>query len=142
MWEEIGIQSTIRVMEWQQYLEHLGPPPPGSVDVFRLGWVGDFVDDINFLELWTCESGNNNTGFCNEEYDRLVAQAKATPNDAERTEIYRQLEQILTGEDGELPFIPLWYITYNNLERETVKESFDINLLDQVDLTQVEVTEG
>src|SRR5918992_2859914 len=142
MWEEIGIQSTIRVMEWQQYLEHLGPPPPGSVDVFRLGWVGDFVDDINFLELWTCDSGNNNTGFCNEEYDALVAKAKATPDDAERTEIYRQLEAMLTGEDGELPFIPMWSITYNNLERETVKETFEINLLDQVDLTTVEIKEG
>src|SRR5918992_2333638 len=84
MWGEIGIQSTIRVMEWQQYLEHLGPPPPGSVDVFRLGWVGDFVDDINFLELWTCDSGNNNTGFCNEEYDRLVEEAKQTVNDEDR----------------------------------------------------------
>jgi oligopeptide transport system substrate-binding protein len=141
-WEELGIQSDIKVMEWQQYLEFLGPPPPAAVQVFRLGWVGDFVDDINFLELWTCDSGNNNTGFCNKEYDRLVAQAKATPDDAERTEIYRQLEQILTGEEGELPFIPLWYITYNNLERETVKETFQINLLDQVDLTTVEIKEA
>jgi oligopeptide transport system substrate-binding protein len=142
MWKEIGVDSTIRVMEWQQYLEYLGPPPPGAVDLFRLGWVGDFVDDINFLELWTCESGNNNTGFCNQEYDALVAKAKQTPDDAERMEIYRQLEAMLTGEDGELPFIPMWSITYNNLERETVKETFEINLLDQVDLTKVEIKEG
>jgi oligopeptide transport system substrate-binding protein len=141
MWEEIGIESTIRVMEWQQYLEHLGPPPPGSVDIFRLGWVGDFVDDINFLELWTCESGNNNTGFCSREYDRLVEQAKQTVDDADRLEIYRQLEAMLTGEDGALPFIPMWSITYNNLERTTVRETFEINLLDQVDLTTVEITE-
>jgi oligopeptide transport system substrate-binding protein len=142
MWEEIGVQSTIRVMEWQQYLEFLGPPPPGSVDVFRLGWVGDFVDDINFLELWTCDSGNNNTGFCDKEYDALVAKAKQTPDDTERLEIYRQLEAMLTGEDGALPFIPMWSITYNNLERTTVRETFEINLLDQVDLTTVEIQEG
>jgi ABC-type oligopeptide transport system substrate-binding subunit len=142
MWEEIGVESTIRVMEWQQYLEYLGPPPPGAVDLFRLGWVGDFVDDINFLELWTCDSGNNNTGFCNEEYDALVAKAKQTPDTEARYEIYRQLEAMLTGQDGELPFIPMWSISYNNLERETVKETFQINLLDQVDLTKVEVKEG
>jgi oligopeptide transport system substrate-binding protein len=142
MWEEIGIESTIRVMEWQQYLEYLGPPPPGAVDLFRLGWVGDFVDDINFLELWTCESGNNNTGFCDKEYDALVAKAKQTPDDQERYEIYRQLEAMLTGQDGALPFIPMWSITYNNLERETLKETFEINLLDQVDLTKVEIKEG
>ena len=141
MWKELGIESTIRVMEWQQYLEMLGPPPPNSVDLYRLGWVGDFVDDINFLELWTCESGNNNSGFCDKEFDALVAKAKATPDNAERYKLYAELEAKLTGENGALPFIPLWSGTYNNLERETVKESFEINLLDQVDLTTVEITE-
>jgi oligopeptide transport system substrate-binding protein len=141
MWKELGIDSKIRVMEWQQYLEMLGPPPPNSVDLFRLGWVGDFVDDINFLELWTCESGNNNTNFCDKEYDALVAKAKQTPDNPARYEIYKQLEARLTGENGALPFIPLWSGTYNNLERETVKETFEINLLDQVDLTTVEITE-
>ena len=55
--------------------------------------------------------------------------------------IQRNLEAKLTGEDGAMPFIPLWSGTYNNLERETVKETFEINLLDQVDLTKVVVTE-
>jgi oligopeptide transport system substrate-binding protein len=141
MWKQIGIDSSIKILEWQQYLEFLGPPPPKAVDIFRLGWVGDFVDDINFLELWTCDSGNNNTGFCDKEYDALVAEAKQTPDNAARYEIYKQLEEKLTGQDGVLPFIPLWYITYQNLERESVKDTFNINLLDQVDLTKVEIKE-
>jgi oligopeptide transport system substrate-binding protein len=139
MWKQIGIDSSIKILEWQQYLEFLGPPPPNAVDIFRLGWVGDFVDDINFLELWTCDSGNNNTGFCDKEYDAQVAEAKQTPDNAARYEIYKQLEEKLTGQDGMLPFIPLWYITYQNLERESVKDTFNINLLDQVDLTKVEI---
>jgi oligopeptide transport system substrate-binding protein len=141
MWKQIGIDSTIKILEWQQYLEFLGPPPPKAVDIFRLGWVGDFVDDINFLELWTCDSGNNNTGFCDKEFDALVAKAKSTPDNAARYEIYKELEAKLTGQDGALPFIPLWYITYPNLERESVKDTFSINLLDQVDLTKVEIKE-
>jgi oligopeptide transport system substrate-binding protein len=141
MWKQIGIDSSIKILEWQQYLEFLGPPPPQAVDIFRLGWVGDFVDDINFLELWTCDSGNNNTGFCDKEYDAQVAEAQKTPDNAARYEIYKQLEEKLTGQDGALPFIPLWYITYPNLERESVKETFNINLLDQVDLTKVEIKE-
>ena len=141
MWKELGIDSTIKVMEWQQYLEMLGPPPPNSVDLYRLGWVGDFVDDINFLELWTCDSGNNNANFCDKDYDALVAKAKATPDNAERFKLYNQLEAKLTGQDGALPFIPLWSGTYNNLERDTVKDTFNINLLDQVDLTVVEIQE-
>jgi oligopeptide transport system substrate-binding protein len=142
MWKQIGIDSTIKILEWQQFLEFLGPPPPKAVDIYRLGWVGDFVDDINFLELWTCDSGNNNTGFCDKEYDSLVAKAKQTANNSDRYTIYKQLEEKLTGQDGALPFIPLWYITYPNLERESVKETFEINLLDQVDLTKVEIKES
>jgi len=139
MWKQIGIDSTIKILEWQQFLEFLGPPPPKSVDIYRLGWVGDFVDDINFLELWTCDSGNNNTGFCDKSYDSLVAKAKTTPDNDARYAIYKQLENKLTGQDGALPIIPLWYITYPNLERESVKDTFKINLLDQVDLTKVEI---
>ena len=60
-WKELGITTTIKQQEFQQYLEFLGPPPNQDVDVYRLGWIGDFVDAINFLDLWTCESGNNNT---------------------------------------------------------------------------------
>ena len=139
MWKQIGIDSTIKILEWQQFLEFLGPPPANAVDMYRLGWIADYVDPMNFLELWTSKSGNNNTGFCDKDYDALVAKAKQTPDDSARYDIYKQLEAKLTGQDGALPFIPLWYITYPNLERETVKDTFNINLLDQVDLTKVEI---
>ena len=60
MWAELGIDVEIQQQEWAQFLESLGPPPAKTTDTYRLGWVGDFVDAINFLELWTCDSGNNN----------------------------------------------------------------------------------
>ena len=64
MWAELGIETTIKAQEWAQYLEFLGPPPNKSVDAYRLGWIGDYVDAMNFLELWTCKSGNNSTNYC------------------------------------------------------------------------------
>ena len=74
MWKQLGINVTLKAQEFAQYLEFLGPPPNKSVDVFRLGWIGDYVDAMNFLEQWTCDSGNNNTNFCDPSYDKLVAQ--------------------------------------------------------------------
>ncbi|MBA3244656.1 MAG: peptide ABC transporter substrate-binding protein [Actinobacteria bacterium] len=140
-WQELGIESTIKQQEFQQYLEFLGPPPNKDVDVYRLGWIGDFVDAINFLELWTCESGNNSTNYCNEEYDALIEKARGTEDNDARYELYGQAEEILFGENGDMPVLPIYFYTYVQLEKESVKDSYEINLLDQIDLTKVTVTE-
>ncbi len=139
--KEIGIDSTIKQQEFQQYLEFLGPPPNKDVDVYRLGWIGDFVDAINFLELWKCDSGNNSTNYCNKDYDALIEEARGTEDNDARYELYAQAEDLLWGEDGDLPVSPIYFYTYTNLERENIKESFSVNLLNQTDLTKVVVTE-
>jgi oligopeptide transport system substrate-binding protein len=141
-WKELGIEAKISVQEWAQFLEFIGPPPDKSVDVYRLGWIGDYVDAINFLELWTCESGNNSTNYCDKSFDQLVEKARATQEDEARYEIYGQLEQKLLGEDGAVPFIPIHWYTNNQLERPTIQDTFNANLLTQIDLTEVEVKEG
>jgi oligopeptide transport system substrate-binding protein len=140
-WKELGITSTIKQQEFQQYLEFLGPPPNNDVDVYRLGWIGDFVDAINFLELWTCESGNNSTNFCNKEYDAKIEEARNTPDNDARYKLYAEAEDILFGENGEMPVLPIYFYTYTALERENIQDSYNTNLLDQVDLTKVVVTE-
>jgi len=140
-WKELGITSTIKQQEFQQYLEFLGPPPNSDVDVYRLGWIGDFVDAINFLELWTCESGNNSTNYCNKDYDAKIEEARNTEDNDARYELYGEAEDILFGPEGDVPVLPIYFYTYVALERESVKESYETNLLDQVDLTKVVVTE-
>ncbi len=139
MWKQLGITTSIKQQEWAQFLQFLGPPPDASVSVYRSGWIGDFVDDINFLELWTCKSGNNNTNFCDPAYDKLVAKAKQTPDNAKRYQIYKQLEDMLTGPNGAMPIAPIYWYTYVNLEKPWVAKTFNINLLDQFDLTKVKI---
>jgi oligopeptide transport system substrate-binding protein len=141
-WKELGLDVKLQVQEWAQYLQFLGPPPNKAVDAFRLGWIGDYVDAMNFLEMWTCNSGNNNTNFCDPAYDRLVAEARQTQDDQQRYELYAQLEQMLFGPDGAMPILPIYWYTYTTLERESVKDTFNLNLLNQVDLTKVEVVES
>jgi oligopeptide transport system substrate-binding protein len=140
MWKDLGITVTIKQQEWAQYLEFLGPPPDKSVDVYRLGWIGDYPDAINFLDQWTCKSGNNNSNFCNTQYDDLVNQVKTTNLDeSQRFDNYSQLEEIMFGPDGEMPIIPIYWYTYGALESENIKSTFSIDPLDQIDLTEVKV---
>ena len=138
-WAQLGLDVSLHAQEFAQFLEFLGPPPNNAVDAFRLGWIGDYVDAMNFLDQWTCESGNNTTNYCNAEYDRLVNRARATEDDEERHRLYGELEQILFGSDGDVPLAPIYWYTYTQLERESIRETYDLNLIDQVDLTKVEV---
>jgi oligopeptide transport system substrate-binding protein len=141
-WKELGLNVSIKQQEWAQFLEFIGPPPDPSIDVFRLGWIGDFVDAMNFLELWTSESGNNSTNFASEEYDSVIEEARQTPDNDARYELYAQAEEILGGEDGQMPIMPIYWYTFTQLERPTVQETYNLNLLDQVDLTTVVVQES
>ena len=137
MWRELGLSVDIQQQEWAQFLEFVGPPPDTSVEAFRLGWIGDYVDAMNFLDQWTCNSGNNSTNFCDEEYDSLVTEARATPDNDERYGMYAQLEEKLLGPDGAVPFAPIYWYTYTSLENESIRDTMSINLLDQIDLTKI-----
>jgi oligopeptide transport system substrate-binding protein len=138
-WKELGLDVTIKQQEWAQFLEFIGPPPDKSVDVYRLGWIGDYVDAMNFLELWTCESGNNSTNYCDKSYDALVEKARRTEDNEARYEVYAQLEEKLAGQNGAMPVLPIYWYTSVALERTSIKDTANLNLLTQLDLTKVEV---
>jgi oligopeptide transport system substrate-binding protein len=140
-WKELGIKTTIKVQEWAQFLEFLGPPPDKSVDSYRLGWIGDYVDAINFLELWGCKSGNNNSNFCSQKYDSLVTKARGTRDNGQRYGVYKQLEDILVGQNGDLPIMPIYWYTYIQQERPSIQKTWNVNLLNQTDLTEVKKVE-
>jgi oligopeptide transport system substrate-binding protein len=138
-WEQLGLKTSQKQQEWAQYLEFIGPPPNSAIDVFRLGWIYDFADAINGLELWKCDSGNNSTNWCNKDYDALVEDARATADEGERFQKYNQLEQVLFGEDGEVPFAPIYWYTLTNLEKLSIKDTFYFGPLNDLDLTKVVV---
>jgi oligopeptide transport system substrate-binding protein len=123
-WKELGLDVTLRVMEWAQYLQFLGPPPNSDVDVYRLGWIYDFPDAYNGLVLWLGDSGNNNTNWKSAKYDALVKKAEGTPNDAARHKVYQQAENMLTGPSGALPIMPIYWYTFTALVKENVKGYF------------------
>mgnify|MGYP000873187677 CR=1 FL=1 len=56
----VGIEMTIKTSEWDVFLNER---KDGHYDVARNGWIADFNDPINMLEMWTTESGNNDAQF-------------------------------------------------------------------------------
>lgn len=57
---EIGIDMTIKTVDWNVFLNER---KVGNYDICRNGWIADFNDPINMLEMWTTESGNNDAQF-------------------------------------------------------------------------------
>jgi ABC-type oligopeptide transport system substrate-binding subunit len=142
MWKKLGLNVTISQQDWAQYLQFLGPPPDPSMDAFRLGWIADYVDAMNFLELWKCGSGNNNTNFCDPGYDKLVEQARKTADNGQRYGVYKQLEDKLVGKDGAMPIVPIYWYTFVQLERTSIKDSLNISPLGLTDYSKVVETDG
>lgn len=56
----VGINMTIKSIDWAVFLNER---KAGNYDIARNGWIADFNDPINFLEMWTTESGNNDCQF-------------------------------------------------------------------------------
>ena len=53
---KIGITMDISVEDWQTFLNDR---KSGNFDVAREGWLADYDDPINMLEMFTSDSGNN-----------------------------------------------------------------------------------
>lgn len=56
----VGITMTIRSIDWATFLQER---KAGNYDVARNGWLADFNDPINMLEMWQTDSGNNDCQF-------------------------------------------------------------------------------
>ena len=56
----VGIELSIQVQDWNVFLEER---KNGNFDFAREGWIADFNDPINMLEMWITDSGNNDCQF-------------------------------------------------------------------------------
>jgi oligopeptide transport system substrate-binding protein len=138
-WKELGLNVTLKQQDWPQFLKFLGPPPDPSVDVYRNGWIADFPDDINFLSIFQCGSGNNNTNWCSKAYDNVLKQATAEPNQAKRYALYQKAEAMLTGKNGDMPIAPIYWYTFAYQVAQNV-QGWNTNPMDEIDLTKVSVS--
>ena len=57
---QIGINMTIKSIDWAVFLNER---KEGNFGIARNGWIADFNDPINMLEMWTTDSGNNDAQF-------------------------------------------------------------------------------
>jgi dipeptide transport system substrate-binding protein len=118
-WAKIGIKAKIVSYEWGEYIKR---SKAGENGAMLIGWSGDNGDPDNWLgTLFGCDAmnGNNFSKWCNADYDKLIKAAKATPDQAKRTELYKQAQHLLKEQ---VPLTPIAHSTVYQPMRNTVQD--------------------
>jgi oligopeptide transport system substrate-binding protein len=82
--KQLGLDIQAKNQEWQMYQ---ASTLALDYDIARAGWIGDYLDPNTFLDMWVTNGGNNQTGWSNALYDRLIAYAadiESFPADAQK----------------------------------------------------------
>ncbi len=127
----LGVTVALDNMEWKVYLRQLKENTP---QIFRLGWGADYPDPDNFLNLFTTQSGNNNTHWGDPVYDRLISEAASEPDVYRRIRLYDEAQRILT--EKAVPIMPLFFAAQNLLISPSI-EGLEINAMDLLYLKKV-----
>ena len=118
MWKKnLGVEVTLDNSEWKVYIDKVQ-----SLDynIARMGWLGDFNDAINFLEMYyAADGGNNDTGWENKEFQALLDQSSTEADAAKRQELLKQAEAIFMEE---MPVIPVYFYTNNWVQADNLKD--------------------
>ena len=106
MWkEELNIDVGLENQEWKVYLESQNT---FNYDISRSAWIGDFMDPVTFLTLWTTGNGNNNTHWSNPKYDELIRAAGETGDPKARFDLLHRAEALFLNEPPVV--LVYWYV--------------------------------
>ena len=92
---DIGVRMTFEKVEKLPELRKQAQL--GKVQSFSYGWIADYPDGENFLQLFWTKSigGANYSYFSLPEFDRLYERAKTMPDTPERTALYQQMVRLI-----------------------------------------------
>ena len=105
MWERnLGITAEFQQTEYATFLKDLHK---GRFQMFDIGWIADYPDPENFLDiLFHSESTNNHTHYSNPDVDELLIKARVETDTNARYALYNQAEQQILDD---APWVPLWF---------------------------------
>lgn len=114
--ENLGIEATVEQVEWGYFLRDLNER---RYPFFSAGWIGDYPDSQNFLDLlFHSGSSQNHTGYSNPEVDGLLEQARVETDPERRTALYREAERLIVAD---APWVPLTHGAVNVLVKPHVR---------------------
>jgi oligopeptide transport system substrate-binding protein len=125
MWKQVlGVEAEILNQEWKVFIDTRNRKV--DTQVYRQGWIGDYNDPFTFLELLRSTAGQNDTGYDNPEYDRLVAASQSALEPHARMELLQEAERVLLAD---MPIMPLYIYVRPRLVQPWVG-GYESNIMD------------
>jgi oligopeptide transport system substrate-binding protein len=117
MWREnLGVEVQIAQAQPATFFQDIAD---GRYQAFHLGWIMDYPNEENLLNIhFDSDSPNNDTFYSNPEVDDLLRQAQTEPDPATRNQLYQQAEQLILDD---APWIPLFFSRYHLLAKPYVQ---------------------
>ena len=125
MWRQnLGIKTKLKNQEWKVFVNSRRGD---NKQVFRSGWIADYHDPLNYLELFHSQSHFNFYAFNQPDYDQLVEQLRVSHSADDQARLIQQAEEILAKQ---IPVIPLYHYVSRHLVNTHIK-GFDDNPMDR-----------
>ena len=101
-WKDLGITMDIKIVEWSTFTP---TRRAGDFEICRGGWVYDYDDPSNMLNLLASTSGNNDGKYSNPEVDKLLEEARSTADKAEHYEKLHAAENLIMEDAAVSPLV-------------------------------------
>ncbi len=104
-YKELGITLKIDIVDWSSFTPQRRA---GEYEMARNGWVMDYNDASNMIELFYSTNGNNDGKYNSKEFDAAIDKSKVADSE-EHFKALHEAESIVMNDYG---FIPVAY--YND----------------------------
>jgi ABC-type oligopeptide transport system substrate-binding subunit len=109
MWQPLGIETELRNLSWGDYQS---AKSAGDFTVARSFVFGDYAEPSAVLNQFRCGDPQNESGYCDPQFDRLLTDAANTLDESLRNQFYQQAEQLMMSAQ---PVIPLFHYSQMRL---------------------------
>ena len=99
-WKDIYVDVKVEVVEWSSFTPMRRQ---GQYDASRNGWVADYFDPSNMLDLLYSTNGNNDGKFADADYDKAMETSRTTVDAEARSKALQEAEDVLMEKAACIP---------------------------------------
>ena len=117
-WQQLGLTVNVETVEWKSFLPQRRA---GNYQISRNGWVFDYNDPSNILDLMYSTNGNNDGKYNSADFDAAMDAARSEVDPEKRSADLHKAEDVMMADTS---CIPLMYYNDFYLQSDKVTGSW------------------